>query len=174
MVAATLPSVYNYGVRIHNQETRRVVEEIIGRLPDLTGSQLGRLEDEIRRERHVGLRPPAGDGTLPVIKRSPRRPSRKFWSTVPTRTAICSWSYAATSGATARPASVDPTGTSSSTRAVSVRSSTWARPATRSVLWPPSGQKPQGSRSLLGGALHTGHEGPAWGILHLKYPRRKG
>jgi hypothetical protein len=28
-----------------------VVEEIIGRLPELTGSQLGRLEDEIRRER---------------------------------------------------------------------------------------------------------------------------
>ena len=29
-----------------------MVEEIIGRLPELTGSQLGRLEDEIRRERH--------------------------------------------------------------------------------------------------------------------------
>jgi hypothetical protein len=28
-----------------------VVEEIIRRLPDLTGAQLGRLEDEIRRER---------------------------------------------------------------------------------------------------------------------------
>jgi hypothetical protein len=28
-----------------------VVEEIIGQLPELTGSQLGRLEDEIRRER---------------------------------------------------------------------------------------------------------------------------
>jgi len=28
-----------------------VVEEIIGRLPELTGAQLGRLEDEIRRER---------------------------------------------------------------------------------------------------------------------------
>ena len=28
-----------------------MVEEIIGRLPDLTESQLGRLEDEIRRER---------------------------------------------------------------------------------------------------------------------------
>jgi hypothetical protein len=43
--------VYNYGVRIHNQERRRVVEQIIGRLPGLTGAQLGRLEDEIRRER---------------------------------------------------------------------------------------------------------------------------
>ena len=28
-----------------------MVEEIIGRLPYLTGSQLGRLEDELRRER---------------------------------------------------------------------------------------------------------------------------
>jgi hypothetical protein len=28
-----------------------VIEEIIGRLPYLTGAQLGRLEDEIRRER---------------------------------------------------------------------------------------------------------------------------
>jgi hypothetical protein len=28
-----------------------VVEAIIGRLPDLTGAQLGRLEDELRRER---------------------------------------------------------------------------------------------------------------------------
>jgi hypothetical protein len=28
----------------------RVLEEIIGRLPELTGAQLGRLEDEIRRE----------------------------------------------------------------------------------------------------------------------------
>jgi hypothetical protein len=27
-----------------------VVEEIIGRLPELSGSQLGRLEDELRRE----------------------------------------------------------------------------------------------------------------------------
>jgi hypothetical protein len=34
-----------------NREGRRVVEEIIGRLPYLTGSQLGRLEDELRRER---------------------------------------------------------------------------------------------------------------------------
>jgi hypothetical protein len=43
--------VYNYGVRVHNQRRKRMVEEIIGRLSNLTGSQLGRLEDEIRRER---------------------------------------------------------------------------------------------------------------------------
>jgi hypothetical protein len=28
-----------------------VVEEIIGRLPELTGAQIARLEDELRRER---------------------------------------------------------------------------------------------------------------------------
>jgi hypothetical protein len=43
--------VYDHGVRIHNQRRRRVVEEIIGRLSNLTGSQLGRLEEELRRER---------------------------------------------------------------------------------------------------------------------------
>jgi hypothetical protein len=43
--------VYNYGVRVHNRRRRRAVEEIIGRLPELTGPQLGHLEDEIRRER---------------------------------------------------------------------------------------------------------------------------
>jgi hypothetical protein len=30
-----------------------VVEEIIGRLPELTGAQLGRLEDELRRQRRA-------------------------------------------------------------------------------------------------------------------------
>jgi hypothetical protein len=43
--------VYKHGVSVHNQERRRVVEEIIGRLPELTASQLGRLEGELRRER---------------------------------------------------------------------------------------------------------------------------
>ena len=38
-----------------------MVEEIIGRLPNLTGSQLGRLEDEIRRERQRRA-PTAGEG----------------------------------------------------------------------------------------------------------------
>jgi hypothetical protein len=30
-----------------------MVEEIIGRLPELTGSQLGRFEEEVRRERRA-------------------------------------------------------------------------------------------------------------------------
>jgi hypothetical protein len=96
----------------------------------------------------VGLPPLAGDRTLPVSRRAVRRLSRKSWSTVPTRTVICSWSYAATSVATVRPASVDPTGTSSSTKEGSAESSTWARPATHRAPWPPSGQSPWGSRSL--------------------------
>jgi hypothetical protein len=60
-VAATRPHVYDHGVRIHNQGRRRAVEDLIGRLPELTGQQLGRLEDEIRRERHRRA-PSAGGG----------------------------------------------------------------------------------------------------------------
>src|SRR5215218_3750371 len=50
-VAATRPRVDNRGVRLHKWGRRRMVEEIIGRLPELTGAQLGRPEDELRRER---------------------------------------------------------------------------------------------------------------------------
>jgi hypothetical protein len=39
-----------------------VVEEIIGRLPELSGAQLGRLEDEIRRERQRRRATSAGGG----------------------------------------------------------------------------------------------------------------
>jgi hypothetical protein len=54
---------------------RRLVEEIIGRLPELTESQLGRLEDEIRRERQcraasegAGERDPKiHEGTAPPL-----------------------------------------------------------------------------------------------------------
>jgi hypothetical protein len=41
----------DHPVLIFPQQGRRMVEEIIGLLPHLTGAQLGRLEDEIRRER---------------------------------------------------------------------------------------------------------------------------
>jgi hypothetical protein len=50
-IAATRPRAHNHGVRVHNRRRRRIVEEIIRRLPELTGAQLGRLEDELRRER---------------------------------------------------------------------------------------------------------------------------
>jgi hypothetical protein len=40
---------------------------------------------------------------LPASRRRPRCPSRKSWNTAPTRTVICSWSYAATSVATGQP-----------------------------------------------------------------------
>jgi hypothetical protein len=39
-----------------------MVEEIIGQLPELTGAQLGRLEDEIRRERQRRASSAAGGG----------------------------------------------------------------------------------------------------------------
>jgi hypothetical protein len=118
-----------------------------------------------------GLLPPAADTTLLASRRAPRRPSRRSWSTVPTRTAICSWSYAATSVVTARPASADRTGTSSSTREGSERSSISVRPATRRVLWSPSEQSPRRSRLVPGVALPTSHEVPPWGVLHFSTHR---
>jgi hypothetical protein len=54
--------MYNHGVRVHNQRRRRVIEEIIGRLPQLTGAQLGRLEEEIRRERQRRASSAADEG----------------------------------------------------------------------------------------------------------------
>jgi hypothetical protein len=59
--------VYDHGVRIHNQRRRRVVEEIIGRLSNLTGSQLGRLEDELRRERQRRASSEGGGEGAPQI-----------------------------------------------------------------------------------------------------------
>jgi hypothetical protein len=59
--------VYDHGVRIHNQRRRRVVEEIIGRLSNLTGSQLGRLEEEIRRERQRRASSEGGGEGAPQI-----------------------------------------------------------------------------------------------------------
>ena len=44
-----------------------MVEEIIGRLPELTAAQLGRLEDEIRRERQRRASS-AGDGRQDALR----------------------------------------------------------------------------------------------------------
>jgi hypothetical protein len=44
-----------------------MVEEIIGRLPDLTESQLGRLEDELRRERQRRASSAGGGEGAPQI-----------------------------------------------------------------------------------------------------------
>src|SRR5215204_1932581 len=125
-----------------------MIEEIIGRLPELTESQLGRLEDELRRERQGRASSEGGGQDAPRIQEGAAPPVTEVLEYRPMRTAICSWSYVATSVATVRPASADPTGISSSTRVASVRSSTWARPATRRAPWPPSGQSPWGSRWL--------------------------
>ena len=107
------------------------MEEIIGRLPELTESQLGHLEEELRRERQRRVSSEGGGEDAAQIHEGTTPPSRRSWSTAPTRTAICSWSYAATYVVTARPASAVPTGTSSSTKEASVRSSTSAKPATQ-------------------------------------------
>jgi hypothetical protein len=45
-----------------------MVEEIIGRLPELTGAQLGRLEDEIRRERQRRASSAGGREDAPRIQ----------------------------------------------------------------------------------------------------------
>src|SRR5215211_631186 len=59
--------MYNHGVCVHNQSRRLVVEEIIGRLPDLTESQLGRLEDELQRERQRRASSAGGGEGAPQI-----------------------------------------------------------------------------------------------------------
>jgi hypothetical protein len=101
-----------------------MVDEIIGRLPELTGHNWGASRMSSGASASAGLPLPAGASTLPVSRRTPRRPSRKFWSTVPTRTVICSLSYAATYVVTAPPASVDPTRYFQFHEGVSLRSST--------------------------------------------------
>jgi hypothetical protein len=45
-----------------------VVEEIIGRLPELTGAQLGRLENELRRERQRRASSEGGGQDAPRIQ----------------------------------------------------------------------------------------------------------
>jgi hypothetical protein len=45
-----------------------MVEEIIGRLPELTGAQLGRLENEIRRERQRRASSEGGGQDAPRIQ----------------------------------------------------------------------------------------------------------
>jgi hypothetical protein len=139
-----------------------MVEEIIGRLPELTGAQIGRLEDEIRRERLRRASSAAGERVFPKSMKAPRRPSRRSWSTAPTRTAIRSWSYAAPSGATGQLVSADPTGTSSFTRVASVGSSTSARPVTHRAPWPPSKQSPWRSYPSPGLAVHERTRSVSW------------
>ena len=45
-----------------------MVEEIIGRLPELTGAQLGRFEDELRRERQRRASSEGGGHNAPRIQ----------------------------------------------------------------------------------------------------------
>jgi hypothetical protein len=58
-----------------NHERRQTVEEIIGRLPELTGAQISRLEDELRRERERRASSSAGGGQdAPRIQESAAPP----------------------------------------------------------------------------------------------------
>ena len=60
--------MYYHGVRVHNWRSTRVVEETIGRLPELTRSQLGRLEDELRRERQRRASSEGGGEGAPQVQ----------------------------------------------------------------------------------------------------------
>ena len=66
--------MYNHGVRIHKRRRRRVVEEIIGRLAELTESQLGRLEEELRRERQRRASSAGGGEGAPQIHKGTAPP----------------------------------------------------------------------------------------------------
>ena len=72
-VGATCLRVYNHSVRVHNRGKEADVEELIERLPELTGSQIGRLEDEFRRERQRrassagGRQDAAQEGAAPPV-----------------------------------------------------------------------------------------------------------
>ena len=126
-----------------------MVEEIIRRLSNLTGSQLGRLEEELWRERQRRASSAGGGKDAPQIHERTAPPVTEVLEYRPYEDGYLQLENAATSGATGQLVSADRTGTSSSTRAVSVRSSTSARPATQRALWSPSGQSPQASRVCL-------------------------
>jgi hypothetical protein len=84
--------VYKHGVGVHYQGRRRMVEEIIGRLPELIESQLGRLEEERRhRASSAGERQDAAhdqeDAVLPVKEVLEYRPHEE---------GSCNLSYATT------------------------------------------------------------------------------
>jgi hypothetical protein len=46
-----------------------MVEEIIGRLPELTGAQFGRLEDELRRQRRRRASSAGGEQDIPRMQK---------------------------------------------------------------------------------------------------------
>ena len=60
--------MYNHGVRVHSQRRRRAVEDIIDRLPELTETQLGRLEEELRREHQRRASSAGGERHAPRLQ----------------------------------------------------------------------------------------------------------
>jgi len=136
--------VSNHGVRVHNQGRRRLVEEIIGRL---TGAQLGRLEEELRRERQRRASSAGGEDASrvqvgaapPLTEVLEYRPHEDGYLQLELRRYIRRDGSAHERG---------PYWYFQFHEGVSARSSTWARPATRRALWPPSEQSPRASRLL--------------------------
>jgi hypothetical protein len=119
--------------------------------------------EEFRRERRrraysVGW----GEGVPRAQEDAAPPVTRRSLSTVLTRTATYRWSCAATCAATARLASADRTGTSSTAREASARSSILARLTIRRVPWQPREQITQRGRLLHDGAPHARHGAPAW------------
>ncbi len=122
-----------------------MVEEIIGRLPELSGAQLARLKDVLRRERWRRWGPSAtaggGDAAAPVTEVLEYRPHEDGHLQLELRCYVRRdgsarergpyWNFQFHEGGKRK------------------RSSTSARPATRRALWSPSGQSPQASRVCL-------------------------
>jgi len=59
----------------NRKERRRVVEEITGRLPELTGAQIARLENELRRERRRRASSASGGGEYAIHHQEGATPS---------------------------------------------------------------------------------------------------
>jgi hypothetical protein len=125
-----------------------VVEEIIRRLPELTGSQLGRLEDELRRERQRRAASEGGGEGAPQIHEGTAPPLTEVLEYRPYEDGYLQLElrcYVRRDGSTRERG---PYWYFQYHEGVSVRSSTSAKRATQRAPWPPSGQSLWGSRSL--------------------------
>ena len=125
-----------------------MVEEIIGRLPELTESQLRRLEDELRRERQGRASSEGGGQDAPRIQEGAAPPVTEVLEYRPHEDGYLQLElrrYVRRDGSTRERG---PYWYFQFHEGEKRRSSTSAKPATRRALWSPSGQSPWGSRSL--------------------------
>ena len=125
-----------------------MVEEIVGRLPELTGAQLGRLEEELQRERQRRASSEGGAEGAPQIHEGTTPPLTEVLEYRPHEDGYLQLELRRYIRRDGQLMSADPIGTSSSTRLASVGSSTSAKPATQRAPWPPSDQSPWESKSL--------------------------